>query len=85
MIFLYQNETYTHSWFINFDKNFKGPILLWFHKWWQVHGPVNEIIPEEVQEVVRYFSTVKKLSQFEALLPITLHFFSQYKVSWILK
>jgi hypothetical protein len=44
-IFLYQNETYTHSWFINFDKNFKGPIPLWFHRWCQVHGPVNEIIP----------------------------------------
>jgi hypothetical protein len=84
-VFLYQNEDFSHSWFINFDKNFKGFIPLWFLRWWQVHGPVNEILPEEVQEAMRYFSTVKKLSQQEAQLPITIHFFAQYKVSWILK
>jgi hypothetical protein len=82
---LHQNETHSHSWFINFDKNFKGPIPLWFHRWWQVHGPINEIIPKEVQEAIKYFSTVKKLTQQEAQLPITLHFFAHYKVSWIVK
>jgi len=84
-VFLYQNESFSHSWFINFDKNFKGVIPLWFHRWWQVHGPVNKIISEEIQEVIRYFSTVTKLSHQEAQLPITIHFFDQYKISWILK
>jgi hypothetical protein len=84
-VFLYQNESFSHSWFINFDKNFKGVIPLWFHRWWQVHGPVNEILLEEVQESIRYFSTVRKLSHQEAQLPITIHFFDQYKISWILK
>jgi hypothetical protein len=84
-IFLHQNETYSHSWFINFDKNFKGNFPLWFLCWWQVHGPINEIVPEQIQEVIRIFSSVHKLSQHEVQLPIMLHFFSRYKVPWILK
>jgi hypothetical protein len=84
-VLLHQNEIHSHSWFINFDRNFEGSIPLWFHRWWQVHGLVNEIISEEVQEAIRYFSTVKKLTQQEAQLPITLHFFAHYKVSWIVK
>jgi hypothetical protein len=75
----------SHSWFINFDRHFKGPIPFWFHRWWQVHGPVHEILPEEVKVAIQYFSTIKRLSQQEAQLPITIHFFAQYKVSWILK
>jgi hypothetical protein len=47
--------------------------------------PVNEIIPKEVQEAIRFFSTIKKLTQQEAQLPITLHFFAHYKASWIVK
>jgi len=82
---LYQNENFSHSWFINFDRNFKGPIPIWFHRWWQVHGPVHQILPEEVKNVVRYFSTVKKLSPQEEDLPMTVHFFAHFKVSWILK
>jgi hypothetical protein len=84
-VLLNQNESFTHSWFINFDKKFKGFIPLWFLRWWQVHGRVIEILPEEVQEAMRYFSTVKNLSQQEAQLPITIHFFARYKISWILK
>jgi hypothetical protein len=44
-------------------------IPLWFQRWWQVHSPVNEIIAKEVQEAIRYFSTIKKLTQQKALLP----------------
>jgi hypothetical protein len=82
---LYQNEDFSHSWFINFDRNFKGPIPVWFHRWWQVHGPVHQILPEEVKNAIRYFSTVKKLSLQENDLPMTVHFFAHFKVSWILK
>jgi hypothetical protein len=84
-VLLHQNEEFTRSWFINFDRNFKGPIPSWFHRWWQVHGPVHQILPEEVKEAIRYFSTVKKLSQQEEQLPVTVHFFAHFKVSWILK
>jgi hypothetical protein len=56
-----------------------------FHRWLLVHGPVNEIILKEVQEAIMIFSTVKKLTQQEALFPITLNFFAHYNVSWILK
>jgi hypothetical protein len=31
-VLLYQNETHSHSWFVNFDRNFKGPIPLWFYR-----------------------------------------------------
>jgi hypothetical protein len=84
-VLLHQNEEYSHSWFINFDRNFKGSIPLWFHRWWQVHGHVHHILPEEVKEAIRYFSTVKKLSQQEEQLPITVYFYAHFKVSWILK
>jgi hypothetical protein len=84
-VLLYQNEDFSHSWFINFDRNFKGPIPVWFHRWWQVHGPVHQILPKEVKNAIRYFSTVKKLSLQENDLPMTVHFFAHFKVSWILK
>jgi hypothetical protein len=48
-------------------RTLKKQFLYGSTKWWQVHGPFNEIIPEEVQEAIRYFSTVKNLTRQEAL------------------
>ena len=32
-IFLYQNETFSHSWFISFDQKFKSELPTWFLRW----------------------------------------------------
>jgi hypothetical protein len=84
-ILLYQNETFSHSWFLNFDKNFNGKFPLWFLRWWSYHGPVLELLPTQLQDSVKDFSTVYKLSQHNSKLPILLGFMGKYKVPWILK
>ena len=31
---LHQNENMSHSWFVNFDKDFNSNLPLWFSQWW---------------------------------------------------
>ena len=31
---LHQNENMSHSWFVNFDKDFNSKLPLWFSRWW---------------------------------------------------
>jgi hypothetical protein len=69
----------------NFCEQYGLPSVASSKKHKKSRGPINEIIPKEVQEAIRLFSTVKKLIQQEAQLPITFHFFAHYKVSWIVK
>jgi hypothetical protein len=84
-ILLYQNENFSHSWSINFDKKFRGQFPLWFLSWWSAHGPVHELIPAQLQDSVIYFSTVFNWSEHKAKFPILMHFMGKYKVPWILK
>lgn len=84
-IFLYQNESFSHSWFIQFDHKFKSPIPLWFIDWWSSFGPKSTIIPDILLQQIDYFKKVRTnknpdYSGFEIL-----HFFSKYKVPWIFK
>ena len=75
-VILYQNETCSHSWLINFDNNFKSH---------SSHGQVLEILLEKLQDSVKYFSTVYKGNRHSAKFPTILHFYSKYKVPWIPK
>ena len=82
-VLFFQNENYDHSWFIQFDRNFKGRIPSWFLKWWEMFGSVPQNFPEPLQDALRYFSsrfqTNKHSSQFLAILHMTI----QYKIHWI--
>ena len=40
-VLFYQNENYDHSWFMQFDKKFKGQIPSWFLKWWEKNSPAS--------------------------------------------
>lgn len=40
---LHQDATMTHSWFINFDKNFQSQLPIWFIRWWTQFGPIIDI------------------------------------------
>ena len=58
-VFLYQNQTFSHSWFIQFDHKFKSQIPLWFTLWWSRFGPSNAIIPDQLKAQVTHFSKKK--------------------------
>jgi hypothetical protein len=45
---LQQNESFSHSWFINFDSHFQRRFIAWFLQWWSTHGAIEEIMPEEL-------------------------------------
>ena len=40
---LHQNENMSHSWFVNFDKDFNYYFPLWFIRWWSQFGSTIEI------------------------------------------
>jgi hypothetical protein len=46
---------------------------------------VFELLPPPLQDSVKYFSSVFKLSKHNANFSILLHFVAKYKVPWILK
>lgn len=84
-IFLHQTIDFSHSWFINFDNKFKSPFPFWFLHWWEKHGPVAEILPLQVHEVTKYFSSRYTLKESELFFPNQLIFIANYKIPWILK
>ncbi|BBG97758.1 hypothetical protein Prudu_006979, partial [Prunus dulcis] len=84
-IFLHQSEDFTHSWFINFDNKFKCSFPYWFLHLWEKHGPVDEILPVLVHELIRRYTKTAKFSKFDLFFPKQLLFIATYKVPWILK
>ncbi|KAI5335121.1 hypothetical protein L3X38_025254 [Prunus dulcis] len=84
-IFLHQSEDFSHSWFINFDNKFKSSFPYWFLHWWEKHGPVDEILPVSVLELIRHYTKKAKFSKVDLFFPKQLLFIAKYKVPWILK
>ncbi|KAI5330042.1 hypothetical protein L3X38_029439 [Prunus dulcis] len=84
-IFLHQSEDFSHSWFINFDNKFKCSFPYWFLHWWEKHGPVDEILPISVHELIRHYTKMAKFSKVDLFFPKQLLFIAMYKVPWILK
>ena len=47
---LHQNETMSHSWFVNFQKDFDFVFPLWFIRWWTQFGSAVEIFPAQLTD-----------------------------------
>ena len=75
----------THSWFVNFDKNFNANLPLWFGRWWTPFGSITEIFPRPLMGSFKYFTSVFKVDSHNAKFPTSLHFDERYKVPQILK
>ncbi|KAG6629552.1 hypothetical protein CIPAW_14G092000 [Carya illinoinensis] len=84
---LFQTPDMSHSWFFNFDKNFRGKIPLWFNKWWHQFGLIPDIFPEELQRAYKSFiqAISSKLDAYESKFPYCIHFSKRFKLPWILK
>ena len=82
---LHQNDNMTHSWFVNFDKDFNSDFPLWFIRWWAQFGSTIEIFPKPLMNSFTYFKSVFKVDSYGAKFPPLLHFIKKYKVPWILK
>ena len=82
---LHQNETMSHSWFVNFHKDFDSPFPLWFIRWWTQFGSAVEIFPAQLTDCFRNFSLRFKPDTHRAKFPPLLHFIKKYKTPWILK
>ncbi|CAL8161230.1 unnamed protein product [Prunus armeniaca] len=57
----------------------------WFLHWWDTHGPVSEIIPSAVTELITTFSARVKLPERDLFFPTPLLFCTRYKIPWIMK
>ena len=84
---LHQDDNMTHSWFVNFHKNFNAHLPLWFSfsRWWTQFGPVIEIFPRPLIGSFKYFSNVLKVDSHGTKFLASLHFVKKYKVPWVLK
>ncbi|CAL9000090.1 unnamed protein product [Prunus brigantina] len=70
-IFLHQTEDFSHSWFVNFNSKFKSPFPYWFSSWWEKHGPTSDLLPPNLKETVKYFSSKYKFMQDSQFFPNT--------------
>lgn len=84
-VFLYQNETFSHSWFIQFDQKFHSKLPSWFLRWWTHYGAISDIFPDILIEQINYFATVFPFTPHQRTFPLLLIFISKYKILWIFK
>ena len=82
---LHQNETMSHSWLVNFNKDFDLEFPLWFIRWWTQFGSAVEIFPTPLKDCFLNFSIRLKTNTHGAKFTPLLHFIKKYKVQWILK
>ncbi len=76
-ILIYQDKNMSHSWFIQWNKEFniikpECQILIWFLKWWSQYDSQTEILPDSLQDPGKSTKTLR-----ESLL----HFTTMYKTS----
>jgi hypothetical protein len=69
-VFLFQFPDFSHSWFIQFDKFFKGQFPTWFIRWWQVHGPIHDIMPTNVKDAIHILRPFTKLMVTNLIFPV---------------
>ena len=84
-VFLYQNEKFTHSWFITWDHKVPLNFPVWFIRWWAYYGAIPEIIPTELLDHVAIFKSQFKVSQNLSDFSELFLFMAKYKVPWIFK
>ena len=82
---LHQNENMSHSWFVNFDKDFDSEFPLWFIRWWSQFGSTVEIFPAPLKDSFQNFTLRFRIDAHGAKFTPLLHFIKKYKVPWILK
>ena len=82
---LHKNENMSHSWFVNFDKDFNSDFPIWFIRQWAQFGSTIEIFLEPLMNSFTNFTKMFKVDPNCAKFPPLLHFIKKYKVPWILK
>ena len=82
---LHQNETMSHSWFVNFNRDFDSDFPLWFVRWWTQFGSAVEIFPAPLKDCFLNFSIRLKTDTHGAKFTPLLHFIKKYKIPRILK
>lgn len=73
-------RSFTHSWFINFDKNCINSFPIWFFHWWLLLGADEQIYPAECKEGFQAYSKHIALEKFK--IPLCFH--AEFKIPWIL-
>ncbi|CAL2257316.1 unnamed protein product [Prunus armeniaca] len=66
-------------------KPIRDKLPYWFLHWWDTHGPVSEIIPSAVTELITTFSSRVKIPERDLFFPMPLLFCTRYKIPWIMK
>lgn len=85
MKIFYQNETFSHSWFIQFDHKFESKIPPQFIRWWDQHGPTMVLLPESLRAQLRHYEISTSFINGIIHVAVFPQFISKYEVPWILK
>ena len=77
---LHQNENMSHSWFVNFDKDFNSEFPLWFIHWWSQFGSSVEMFLAPLKDSFQNFTLRFRIDAHGAKFTPLLHFIKKYKV-----
>ena len=50
-------QSYQHSWFIQFSRNYNTKYPAWFQKWWTFFSLLDSIFPLEIQEKFNFYKS----------------------------
>jgi hypothetical protein len=79
--FLYQTSNFDHSWFVTFDQdNFGGILLLWFSRWWMHFELIPNILPLKLIESFTLFKDHFKTDVYGSKFLLIIHFVKKYKI-----
>ena len=66
---LHQNENMSHSWFVNFDKDFNSDFPIWFIRWWAQFASTVEILLELLMNSLTFFKSMSRVDPYGAKFP----------------
>ena len=75
-------QSYQHSWFIQFSRNYNTKFFAWFKKWQTFFGLLDSLFPPKIQEKFNFYKS--KTSSQSITQPRLLTFCSRLRIPWIL-
>ena len=70
----------SHSWFVNFDKDFDSEFPLWFIRRWSQFGSTVEIFLAQLKDSFQNFTLRFRIDAHGVKFTSLLHFTKKYKV-----
>ena len=82
--FYQMNSTRSHTWLIFFDKCSSKNIPIWFAKWWDEFGPIDDIIHTRAYQGYHSFLKMYDPKPYERAFKLSMLYFLHISISWVM-